>query len=120
MKEYRVPEAEGIRAAALVDGTIGTAEWAALLEAMTEYNRFTAWWKIRCFMPVTRCFTDRAREGWKNAGERKKFAALLEKRVKALKGKEDTSGRTMTVGGKRMPVMEYYCQSYEEMLEKVK
>jgi hypothetical protein len=26
----------------------------------------------------------------------------------------------MTVGGKRMPVMEYYCQSYEEMLEKVK
>ncbi|MFR7822680.1 MAG: hypothetical protein ACLU30_05310 [Odoribacter splanchnicus] len=56
----------------------------------------------------------------KNAGERKKFAALLEKRVKALKGKEDTSGRTMTVGGKRMPIMEYYCQSYEEMLEKVK
>ena len=94
MKEYRVPEAEGIRAAALVDGTIGTA--------------------------CNALFYGQSAEGWKNAGERKKFAALLEKRVKALKGKEDTSGRTMTVGGKRMPVMEYYCQSYEEMLEKVK
>ena len=72
------------------------------------------------FYACNALFYGQGAEGWKNAGERKKFAALLEERVKALKGKEDTSGRTMTVGGKRMPVMEYYCQSYEEMLEKVK
>ena len=120
MKECRVPEADGIRAAALVDGTIGTAEWAALLEAMTEYNRFSRMVEDQMFYACNALFYGQGAEGWKNAGERKKFAALLEKRVKALKGKEDTSGRTMTVGGKRMPVMEYYCQSYEEMLEKVK
>ena len=120
MKECRVPEADGIRAAALVDGTIGTAEWAALLEAMTEYNRFSRMVEDQMFYACNALFYGQGAEGWKNAGERKKFAALLEKRVKALKGKEDTSGRTMTVGGKRMPIMEYYCQSYEEMLEKVK
>ena len=120
MKECRVPEADGIRAAALVDGTIGTAEWAALLEAMTEYNRFSRMVEDQMFYACNALFYGQGAEGWKNAGERKKFAALLEERVKALKGKEDTSGRTMTVGGKRMPVMEYYCQSYEEMLEKVK
>ena len=55
-----------------------------------------------------------------NAASHKKFVALLKERVKALKGKKDTSGRTMTVNDKTMPIMEYYCQSYEEMLEKVK
>ena len=103
-----------------MDGTIGTAEWAALLEAMTEYNRFSRMVEDQMFYACNALFYGQGAEGWKNAGERKKFAALLEERVKALKGKEDTSGRTMTVGGKRMPVMEYYCQSYEEMLEKVK
>ncbi len=120
MKECGVPEADGIRAAALVDGAIGTAEWAALLEAMTEYNRFSRMVEDQMFYACNALFYGQGAEGWKNAGERKKFAALLEERVKALKGKEDTSGLTMTVGGKRMPVMEYYCQSYEEMLEKVK
>ena len=28
-------------------------------------HEVAAWWKIRCFMPVTRCFTDRARKDGK-------------------------------------------------------
>ena len=52
------------------------------------------------FYACNALFYGQGAEGWKNAGERKKFAALLEERVKALKGKEDTSGRTMTVGEK--------------------
>lgn len=65
MKEYRVPEAEGIRAAALVDGTIGTAEWAALLEAMTEYNRFSRMVEDQMFYACNALFYGQGAEGWK-------------------------------------------------------
>ena len=111
MKECGVPEAEALRAIVLLDGASGAQEWRVLLEAMVVYSRFSRMTEDHLFY---------GQKEWQNADERKKFAALLEKRVKALKGKKDTSGRTMTVGGKRMPIMEYYCQSYEKMLEKVK
>ena len=93
-------------------------ERVVLLEAMVVYSRFSRMTEDHLYYACSSLFY--GQKEWQNADERKKFAALLEKRVKALKGKKDTSGRTMTVGGKRMPIMEYYCQSYEKMLEKVK
>lgn len=118
MKECGVPEADGIRAAVLVDGTIGTEEWTALLEVMTVYSHFSRIVEDQMHHACSSLFYYGQKE-WQNAEERKKFASLLEERVKALKGKKDTSGRTMTIGGKRMPIMEYYCQSYEEMLKEL-
>ncbi len=120
MKKCGVPEADGIRAAALVDGTIGTKEWASLLEALVTYSHFSRMIEDQVYYACSSLFYGQGKEGWNNIGDRKKFAALLQERVKVLKGKKDTSGRTMTVGDKTMPIMEYYCQSYEEMLEKVK
>ena len=118
MKECGVPEAEALRAIVLLDGASGAQEWRVLLEAMVVYSRFSRMTEDHLYYACSSLFY--GQKEWQNADERKKFAALLEKRVKALKGKKDTSGRTMTVGGKRMPIMEYYCQSYEKMLEKVK
>ena len=117
MKECGVPEAEALRAIVLLDGASGAQEWRVLLEAMVVYSRFSRMTEDHLYYACSSLFY--GQKEWQNADERKKFAALLEKRVKALKGKKDTSGRTMTVGGKRMPIMEYYCQSYEKMLEKV-
>ena len=120
MKECRVPEADGIRAAALVEGTVGSKEWSLLLEALNSYCRFSRMTEDQVYYACSSLFYGQGAQGWSNVAHRKKFAALLKGRVKALKGKKDTSGRTMTVNDKTMPIMEYYCQSYEEMLEKVK
>lgn len=120
MKECRVPEADGIRATALVDGTIGMKEWTSLVDALETYSHFSRMVEDQLYYACSSLFYGREAQGWDDAGERKKFAALLKERVKALKGKKDTSGRTMTVGDKTMPIMDYYCQEYEEMLEKVK
>ena len=120
MKECRVPEADGIRAAALVDGMVGSKEWSLLLEALNSYCRFSRMTEDKVYYACSSLFYGLGAQGWSNVAHRKKFAALLKGRVKALKGKEDTSGRTMTANGKKMPVMEYYCQSYEEMLKNLK
>lgn len=120
MKECKVPEADGIRAAALVDGKIGTKEWTSLVDALETYSHFSRMVEDQLYYACSSLFYGRKAQGWDDAGERKKFAAILKERVKALKGKKDTSGRTMTVGDKTMPIMDYYCQEYEEMLEKVK
>ena len=120
MKECGVPEADGIRAAALVDGAAGAKEWSLLLEALVTYSHFSRMIEDQVYYACNSLFYGQGVQGWKNSGERKKFAALLKERVKVLKGKKDTSGRTMTANGRTMPIMEYYCQSYEEMLEEVK
>lgn len=120
MKECRIPEAEGIRAAVLLDGASGAREWSVLLEALIVYSRFSRMVEDRLHYACSSLFYGQGERGMEHTGERKKFAALLKERVKALKGKKDTSGRTMTVGGKTMPILEYYCQSYEKMLEELK
>ncbi len=120
MKECRVPEAEGIRAAYLVEGAIGRKDWTSLLEPLVTYSHFSRMTEDQVYYACISLFYGREKQGWTGSGERKKFAAILKQRVKALKGKKDTSGRTMTIGDKTMPIMEYYCQAYEEMLEKMK
>ena len=121
MKECSVPEAEALRAIVLLDGANGAREWPVLLEAMVVYSRFSRMIEDHLYYACSSLFYGQGEQGWVgNAASHKKFVALLKERVKALKGKKDTSGRTMTVNGKTMPVMEYYCQSYEDILEKVK
>ncbi|MDE6451258.1 MAG: hypothetical protein K2L23_03035, partial [Odoribacter sp.] len=118
MKECRVPEADGISSTALMEGAIGSRNWPVLLDALKTYNRYSRMTEDDMFCGCSALFY--GQNEWKNAVARKKFVTLLKERVKALKGKKDTSGRTMTVNGKTMPIMEYYCQSYEEMLKNVK
>ncbi len=121
MKECKVPEAEGIRAAVLVYGTIAKKEWSSLLDALVTYSYFSRMVEDDVHYACSSLFYGQNNgQGWENAGERKRFATLLKERIKALKGKKDTSGRTMTIGDKTMPIMEYYCQSYEKMLKGLK
>ncbi len=120
MKECKVPEAEGIRAAMVVDGAAASRNWPALLDALEEYNAYSRMVEDEMHYVCSALFYGHGAQGWSDAGERKRFAALLKQRVKALKGKKDTSGRTMTMNEKTMPIMEYYCQSYEEMLKGLK
>lgn len=120
MKECRVPEAEGIRAAALLQGAIGTKDFPVLLDALDTYSRYSRMVEDELEYGCTVLYYGQVKKGWNDSNARKRFAAILKTRVKALKGKEDTSGRTMTVGDKTMPIMEYYCQSYEEMLKELK
>lgn len=119
MKECGVPEADGIRAAILLEGTIGAKEWSSLLDALATYSRFSRMTEDHMNYACRSLFYGQEKQGW-NSDARKKFTAILQQRVKALKGKPDTSGRTMTTGGKTMPIMEYYCQEYEEMLKELK
>lgn len=119
MRECGVPEAEALRAIVLLDGAGGAREWHVLSDALVVYSRFSRMVEDNLYYACAALFNGQKEQGWNNAADRKKFVALLEKRVKALKGKKDTSGRTMTVGGKRMPIMEYYCQSYEKMLKEL-
>ncbi|MDE7374150.1 MAG: hypothetical protein K2M86_02305, partial [Odoribacter sp.] len=121
MKECGVSEADGIRAAYLIDGTIGAKEWSSLLDALVTYNRFSRMVEDHMNYACRTLFYYAVEQGnWGTPAERKTFASILKARVKALKGKPDTSGRTMTIGDKTMPIMEYYCQEYEEMLAKLK
>lgn len=121
MKECGVPEADGIRASYLVDGRIATKEWSSLLDALVTYNRFSRMVEDDMNYACGALFYYAIEQGgWGTPAERKTFASILKARVKALKGKPDTSGRIMMIGDQKMPIMEYYCQNYEEMLKKLK
>lgn len=114
MKKNGVPEAEAIRAKYLLEGARATENWPLLLDALTTYATFSRLeegsFNYACCVLELKQPAPKAR---------KELASLIRQRIEALKGIKDTSGRTMTVQGETMPIMEYYRRSYEELLQKL-
>lgn len=115
MKANRVPEAEGIYAAHLIDGAMAEQDWLTVWTALRTYTRFSGLEEgkmcLTCGMLAMYLHDQKLL---------KKLAVLVKKRAAALNGLEDTSGRTMTVGSETMPIMEYYRRSYEQLYKRLK
>ncbi len=115
MKELNVAEADAIYGKYLQEGAIVTEDWPLALEALQAYATFSR-------LEIEEgTFNNACRKLSKQQDKkiRKGVKALVKGRLKAMKGRTDTTGRTMTVGDETMPLMEYYRRSYTELLKQM-